>query len=192
MEALDDAGAEGGPPETTVGRALAWVAPRRRLAPAPFLAATAALVRERGVAAFLTRKELVGHLASCATPRGDALLATFGLATERRLALLNTALVAEACAEVWSRAQEPLAGGTLWIPVEDLTAHGIGIQELPALDPRALGAVLAELAADARARLRRAGDLARELGPWRGRLAAAWLRRIDRRLAAVPTASRRS
>lgn len=174
---------------TTIGRALAYVAARRGLEQGAFLGALDALDREQHVCTFETRSVLREHARATAGAAARVALACVGWSSERRALLAENAATAAQMLVWWSDVAGELERGRLWIPVEDLAARGVSPADLRA---RRFGErdarLVAQLCLWARELLVRGWDLATDLGPLRGRAAAAALRLAHARLRAIERA----
>lgn len=182
----DEAGeACSGAPETVLGAALSLAARRRALVPEPFAAHTEALLHELEVGTFETREALLRHLAGAAQPPGRVLLRALRLESERRVALVDYACRAAWMLARWARVPTDLEAGLLFVPAEDVAAHGVALADLrDRRDGPSTTALLADLGLWAREHLDLAWELPGDLGPLRGRLASAGLRVLEARLRA--------
>jgi phytoene synthase len=171
---------------TAVGVALGARHRRHRL-PARQLAATLrALERDARVGVFDTREELAAHAAALAAPEGRLILHALGVAGERARVLADSASAAIQLTRWTTHLPAELACGRLRLAAEDLRREGVDvarIAERPAA-PELRRAVARQIAWT-RGLYAKSWPLCRELGPWRGRLAAFVLRWNAASLAAI-------
>ena len=133
--------------------------------------------RERARATFGTHEELAEHARRLGAARPLSILRASGLASQRRSILAEAG---GACGALLDELADPsgaLVAGRLVFPVEELARLGLTPALLgPHGPPDALEVLVHEVLELPRAELRKAWGLVADLGPWRGRIAAAWLR----------------
>lgn len=166
-----------GEPRALLGQALEVLLRRHRLPPLFLLRPLRALERDAHVHAWQTRAELAAHAAELTQAGARLLVHVLGLPSERDR-LLGEALGRGLQLAAWIVGlREDLARGRLHLPMEDLARHRVELADLRAARASpSLRSLLGDEVAWARGFLAKGWPLCQELGPWRGRQLALFLR----------------
>jgi squalene synthase HpnC len=98
----------------------------------PFHRLVAANRQDQVVTRYATYADLVRYCTLSADPVGRLVLGVFGQATPDRVALSDQVCTALQLAEHWQDVAEDLAAGRIYLPTEDLAAHGVTEADLAA------------------------------------------------------------
>ncbi|MEW6073448.1 MAG: squalene/phytoene synthase family protein [Planctomycetota bacterium] len=182
--ALD--GIAAGRPAGALAAALAPVLARHRIDEELLRGRLAALERDAHVHVYGTRDEIFALARRIAHPEGRLYLRVAGVTGERRVVLAD-ALCTGLQLTAWIANLRPLLDrGHLYLPMEELARHGVGLARLRdgRMDDAARRLVAAAIG-EARAHLAKGWPLCAELGPRRGRLLAFVLRWHAAALSAI-------
>jgi squalene synthase HpnC len=162
-----------GRPRSPVLAGLVPTVQRRGLAPEPFELLVEANLRDQHVTRYGRFDDLLDYCALSAAPVGRLVLAVFGLQTPERVALSDRVCAGLQIVEHLQDVAEDRRRGRVYLPREDLAAHGVTETDLDApVASAALRAVIAEELSRV-TRLLAAGDpLVASLSGW-ARLAVA-------------------
>jgi squalene synthase HpnC len=116
-------GGEG--PRLPVVRALGPAVAQCAIPAQPFLDLIQANRQDQVVTRYQTFDELLGYCRLSANPVGRIVLQVFGAATPSRERLSDLVCTALQLAEHWQDVAEDLRAGRVYLPAEDLAAHGV-------------------------------------------------------------------
>jgi squalene synthase HpnC len=97
---------------------------------APFKDLVQANRQDQQVTHYATYEQLVRYCELSANPVGAVVLYIFGAATPERLAMSDKVCTALQLVEHWQDVAEDLANGRVYLPQEDLRAHGVTEEDL--------------------------------------------------------------
>ena len=123
-------GGEG--PRLPVIQALAPAVAQCAIPAQPFLDLIQANRQDQVVTRYQTFDELLAYCRLSANPVGRIVLYVFGAATPRRERLSDLVCTALQLAEHWQDVAEDLRAGRVYLPAEDLAAHGVTEADLAA------------------------------------------------------------
>ena len=122
----------GGDPQLTVIRGLQPTVAELRLGIQPFLDLIEANRQDQVVSSYQTFDELLGYCRLSANPVGRIVLAVFGASGPRRDELSDQVCTALQLVEHWQDVAEDLRAGRIYLPAEDMAAHGCTAADLGA------------------------------------------------------------
>jgi squalene synthase HpnC len=170
---LSDAGdpaGDGAPVQPAVA-GLAWTVRECEIPMQPFVDLIRANQQDQVVTRYQTFEDLIGYCRLSANPVGRIVLYVFGNYTDERAELSDHVCTGLQLAEHWQDVAEDLRSGRIYLPLEDMSAHGCGEHDLMA--PHA-GPMVRELMAFEVARARSLIDTgAPMIGTLRGAARAA-------------------
>lgn len=137
-----------GTPRAPVLQVLVPTVARRGLAREPFDRLVAANLQDQQVHRYEAFEDLLGYCALSAAPIGQIVLAVFGAGTPDRIALSDRVCAGLQVVEHLQDIAEDRRAGRIYLPQQDLAAHGVREEDLDARSagPALRGLVLAELA----------------------------------------------
>ena len=97
---------------------------------APFQDLVQANRQDQQVTRYATYEQLLRYCELSANPVGAVVLYIFGAATPERLAMSDKVCTALQLVEHWQDVAEDLANGRVYLPQEDLRAHGVTEEDL--------------------------------------------------------------
>jgi squalene synthase HpnC len=116
--------------EHPVLQRLSPVLRKRRLPREPLAALIEANRRDQRVSRYETFEDLLGYCELSANPVGRLVLCVLDAATPERVALSDAVCTGLQLAEHWQDVAEDLAGGRLYVPLEDLRRFGCAERDL--------------------------------------------------------------
>lgn len=123
---------DGGQPELPAMRVLGETVRACGIPFQPFADLVQANRQDQQVTRYKTYADLVRYCELSANPVGAVVLHVFGAATPERLALSDKVCTALQLIEHWQDVAEDLRNGRVYLPQEDLAAHGVTEEDLAA------------------------------------------------------------
>jgi squalene synthase HpnC len=139
---------QGGRPQAVVLRRLQIAVAEAGLTQQPFDDLVAANLQDQRITGYATRVDLLGYCALSANPIGRLVLQVFDADSEQHRQLSDQACTALQLLEHWQDVAEDRRAGRVYLPVEDLTRHGVSATDLDA--SRSTPQVTALIAAETR------------------------------------------
>ena len=138
---------DGEGPRLPVIQALAPAVAQCAIPVQPFLDLIQANRQDQVVTRYQTFDELLGYCRLSANPVGRIVLHVFGAATPSRERLSDLVCTALQLAEHWQDVAEDLRAGRVYLPAEDLAAHGVTEADLaaPSASPQVRVLIAAEV-----------------------------------------------
>jgi squalene synthase HpnC len=121
---------DGGEPDLPAMRVLGETIRACGIPFQPFRDLVQANRQDQQVTRYATYEELVQYCELSANPVGAVVLYIFGAATQERLALSDKICTALQLVEHWQDVAEDLANGRVYLPQDDLRAHGVTEEDL--------------------------------------------------------------
>ena len=143
----------GGAVTDPVLRALGATVRRRDLPAEPFHHLVRANLQDQAVSRYATFDDLLGYCRLSADPVGRIVLGVFGQADPVNVALSDRVCTALQLLEHWQDVGEDRRAGRVYLPQEDLAAHGVAESDLDASAASPALAGLVRLEVDRAARL---------------------------------------
>jgi squalene synthase HpnC len=121
---------DGGEPDLPAMRVLGETVRACGIPFQPFRDLVQANRQDQQVTHYATYEQLVRYCELSANPVGAVVLHIFGAATPERLAMSDKVCTALQLIEHWQDVAEDLANGRVYLPQEDLRAHGVTEEDL--------------------------------------------------------------